>query len=173
MLLRGINLGRHNRIGMPALRERLAQAGYSDARTYLGSGNIVLSSELDPRPLSRRFEEHIVQWFGLDVPVIVRTQTELAAVVAANPLSAHATEPKRHQVSFLSAELTPDARERVMAAAIPPERVEIIGREAYAWHPGGVVRSPLASALASSKLGVTVTARNWTTVTELLRLASR
>lgn len=158
---------------MPALRERLADTGYRDAVTYLGSGNIVLSSEQDPQALSCRFADHIEQWFGFEVAVVVRTEPELAAVVAANPLEQYVSEAKRHQVSFLSGELDADARARVSAAAIPPERVAIIGREVYAWHPEGVIRSPLAKVLGSPKLGVTVTARNWSTVTELLKLAQR
>ncbi len=171
--MRGINVGAHKRIAMPALRERLAETGYEEAVTYLASGNIVVGSELEPAALARRFEEHMAQWFGLDVRVVIRTEPELAAVVAANPLASYATEPKRHQVSFLSAELDDDSGARISAAAVPPERVAIIGREVYAWHPDGVIRSPLAKALASPKLGRTITARNWTTVTELLKLARR
>jgi uncharacterized protein (DUF1697 family) len=47
----------------------------------------------------------------------------------------------------------------------------VIGREAYAWHPEGVARSKLWSRLAGKDLGVTATARNWTTVTALLAMA--
>ena len=47
-LLRGINLGARNRIAMPALREALADAGFADVRTYLQSGNVVLSSGKKP-----------------------------------------------------------------------------------------------------------------------------
>ena len=32
-LLRGINLGRHKRVAMPALRELLAKAGFEQVRT--------------------------------------------------------------------------------------------------------------------------------------------
>ena len=44
VLLRGINLGGRNRIGMAALREALTEAGFEDVRTYIQSGNAVLSS---------------------------------------------------------------------------------------------------------------------------------
>ena len=46
------------------------------------------------------------------------------------------------------------------------------GREIYAWHPDGVARSKLWNELAGKGLGVTATARNWTTVTTLLDMAS-
>ena len=45
-LLRGINVGSHNRIAMAELRELLASLGYSDARTLVQSGNIVLTADM-------------------------------------------------------------------------------------------------------------------------------
>jgi len=45
------------------------------------------------------------------------------------------------------------------------------GREVFAWHPEGVARSKLWNELAGVRLGVTSTARNWTTVTTLLQMA--
>ena len=53
------------------------------------------------------------------------------------------------------------------------ERLVADGRELYAWHPEGVARSKLWAGLAGKKLGVTATARNWTTVTTLLEMADR
>ena len=52
------------------------------------------------------------------------------------------------------------------------ERFVAIGRELYAWHPEGVARSKLWAALAGRGLGVTATARNWSTVTTLLAMSS-
>jgi uncharacterized protein (DUF1697 family) len=60
---------------------------------------------------------------------------------------------------------------RIGALAIAPEQLVAIGRELYAWHPNGVARSKLWAGLAGQGLGVTATARNWTTVTHLLELA--
>ena len=48
VLLRGINLGSRNRIAMPELREALTEAGFGDVRTYVASGNVVLSSRKAP-----------------------------------------------------------------------------------------------------------------------------
>jgi len=45
------------------------------------------------------------------------------------------------------------------------------GREVYGWHPEGVAHSKLSKRLAGQGLGVTATARNWTTVTTLLAMA--
>ena len=82
-----------------------------------------------------------------------------------------ATDPKRYQVSFLSAKPSADVVRKLEEAAAEQERVVLAGREIYAWHPEGIGRSRLWTLLAGRGLGVTATARNWTTVTKLLELA--
>jgi uncharacterized protein (DUF1697 family) len=172
-LLRGINLGPRNRIAMPELREALAVAGFDDVQTYVQSGNVVLSSDAPPDQLERDLERLIAERFGFDVDVIVRTAKELARVVTRNPLGDVAVNPKRYQVSFLSAELDKGRARELAELATDSERFVAIGRELYAWHPEGVARSKLWAKLASTSLGVKATARNWTTVTTLHEMAAR
>jgi uncharacterized protein (DUF1697 family) len=171
VLLRGINVGPNNRVAMPALREALAAAELPGARTYVQSGNVVLDSDKDPPALAETVGGLIAERFGLSIPVVVRTRDELAAVVAANPLGDVATDPKRYQVSFLSEPLAPAVLAKLQDRAIEPERLVASGRELFAWHPDGVARSKLWAGLAGKGLGVTSTARNWTTVTTLLEMA--
>lgn len=170
-MLRGINLGPSRRVGMAELRQVLDEAGLGEVRTYLQSGNAVLSSELEPSALELQCVEVISQRFGFDVPVVARTGAELARVVSADPLGDVAQNPKRYQVSFLSSELPAKTVDALHELAAGGERLAVLGREAYAWHPEGVARSKLWNALASPSLGVTATARNWTTVTALLQMS--
>ncbi len=172
VLLRGINIGSRNRIAMPKLREALEGAGFEDVQTYVQSGNVVLSSGKSAAEVARACERQIEKSFGLDIDVVTRTRAQLAKVVEANPLAKVATEPKRYQVSFLSAKPSAEVRRKLEDAAAEDERVVFSGREIYAWHPEGIGRSRLWTLLAGRGLGVTATARNWTTVTKLLELAS-
>jgi uncharacterized protein (DUF1697 family) len=171
VLLRGINVGPNKRVAMADLRALFSGAGFEDVRTYVQSGNVVLSSHASPEELERRSEQLISERFGFEVPVIVRTRDELAAVVERDPLGDVASEPKRYQVSFLGAELDEDLVEQLAGFAAPGERLVADGRELYAWHPSGVARSKLWAKLAGAGLGVKATARNWTTVTALLEMA--
>src|SRR5919201_3050471 len=98
VLLRGINLGARNRISMPDLRELLGGAGFEDVRTYLQSGNVVLSSTASPKRVARECEALIADRLGLEIQVVVRTRNELAKVVKRNPLAKVAVNPKRYQV---------------------------------------------------------------------------
>lgn len=171
VLLRGINLGPRNRIAMGELREALEKAGFEDVRTHLQSGNVVLTSSTKPESVARKAEQVIKKRFGLEIPVVVRSRADLARVVKRNPLGDVATEPKRYQVSFLSAKPPSKLVPELEAVAAPGERVVAVGREIYAWHPKGVARSKLWAKLAGKDLGVNATARNWTTVEALLELA--
>lgn len=156
---------------MTELRDLLAGAGYDDVRTYLQSGNVVLSSDVSPQELASESERHIADSFGIGVDVLVRTRDELAEIVRRDPLGDVAVNPKRYQVSFLSEPLDNETLFKLAAAAVEPERLVAVGREVYAWHPDGIARSRLWARLAAKSLGVKATARNWTTVTKLLAMA--
>ena len=171
VLLRGINIGPRNRISMPELREALEDAGYEDIQTYLQSGNVALTNTAAAKKVARDCERLIADRFKLEIAVVTRTRTELAKIVERNPLERVAKDPKRYQVSFLEAKPTAEIVRELEEIATADERVVSIGREIYAWHPGGVARSKLWARLAGKGLGVTATARNWTTVTKLLELA--
>lgn len=156
---------------MPELRELLADAGFEDVRSYVQSGNVLLRSELDAEELERECRRLIASKFGLEIDIVSRTRDQLAEVIARNPLGEVAEDPKRYQVSFLSAELPAGVSDKLAAAKADSEECVVIGREIYAWHPEGVARSKLWTALAGRGLGVSATARNWTTVTTLLAMA--
>ena len=64
VLLRGINIGSRNRISMPELRKALEDAGYDDVRTYLQSGNVVLTSTASPKKVARECERLIADRFA-------------------------------------------------------------------------------------------------------------
>jgi len=157
---------------MAKLREALENAGFGDVRTHLQSGNVVLESKTKPEKTARNCERVIDEEFGLTIDVVVRTPAQLGRVVNLNPLGKVAKDPKRYQVSFLAGPLPAASKRKLQEALQEPEEMVFSGREIYAWHPNGVARSKLWAALAGRGLGVTATARNWTTVLKLLELAS-
>ncbi|HZQ82183.1 MAG TPA: DUF1697 domain-containing protein [Gaiellaceae bacterium] len=166
VLLRGVNVGGHRRITMAELRALLADAGFGEAMTVGQSGNVLVDSRAAPARLESKLR------VLLGVEVIVRTPEELAKVVAADPLGHASDNGSRHIVTFLAAKLPPASARAVAAATVEPEQSAVRGREVYSWHPNGLHESPLAKLLASPKLGVVATARNWNTVAKLHALAS-
>ncbi|HKS97936.1 MAG TPA: DUF1697 domain-containing protein [Rugosimonospora sp.] len=172
LLLRGINVGKARRAAMGDLRQTLTGLGHGGVRTHLQSGNALFTSdEPDTGALEREIGAALAVRFGFDIPCLVRTQDELRRVVAADPFGATADNPARYTVCFLSA--PPDAgwAASVDRAAYHPEQFQVGQREIYAWLPGGIQDSRLARELSDRRLGVTVTARNWNTVTALAALA--
>jgi uncharacterized protein (DUF1697 family) len=169
-LLRGINLGSRNRVSMPDLRAALETAGYEDVATLVQSGNIVLSSSKQPRTLEREISALVLEEFDVTAATVVRTRDELQGVIERNPIPDGPSIPKLFQVTFFSDEPDAAAVETLLARDFGAERVEVIGREVYAWHPEGIQKSKLARALGNG-LGAGGTARNWNSVTKLLELA--
>ena len=154
---------------MPALRELLTGAGFGDVRTYVQSGNVVLTSERKPDALAPSAGPDR-RAFGLEIAVVVRTRDELAEVVRRDPLGAVAERPKRYQVSFLAPAPAPSS---CQAGGARRRRRAVRGHRPRALHVARRGRRPL-DALGRHRrpeLGVTATARNWTTVTTLLEMA--
>ena len=171
-LLRAVNLGGHRKVGMAELRELLSFLGYSDVSTYIQSGNALFTSpEDDAGALEREIEQAIEQRFGMDVPVLLRTPNELAAVIAGNPFPHALTSPSRFYVAFLSGQPDPDALAQIDAQQFVPEEFAPGERAMYVWYPNGLNASKLSNTFWEKHLGVTATSRNWNTVNKLLELA--
>jgi len=171
-LLRGINVGAHNRLPMAQLRELAESLGYEDVRTHLQSGNLLFTSDVTPARAAEDIQRGIAGRLGMDVRVVVRTVVELRAVVDANPLAAVASDPARLIVLFLSAAPDPERLRGIDPLGYEPERFHAAGREIHLWCAHGVYGSQLTKVLTEKRLGVTVTARNWSTVTRVLSLAA-
>jgi uncharacterized protein (DUF1697 family) len=166
-LLRGINVGGHRRVAMADLRALMVGLGFEDVQTLLQSGNAVFGARGSAERVRSDLERGIAAELGMQIDVVVRSGKELAEVIERNPLGDVANEPKRYQVSFLSASPDPKVIAELEALDVAPERVVPSGREIYAWHPEGVHNSRLAKLLSDRRLGVTATARNWNTVLKL------
>ncbi|HYN33866.1 MAG TPA: DUF1697 domain-containing protein [Ilumatobacteraceae bacterium] len=170
-LLRGINVGGHNKLPMATLREIAAGVGFVDVRTYIQSGNLVASTTLDPEVARDGLVEGIRSATGLEVPVIVRTARQWVEVVARRPFP-DALDPARHvHVVFLPAPAS-DAIRAFDATAFAPEAMAVRGSEVYLHLPAGMGRSKLAVAVNRlPEIGVG-TARNWNTVLRIAALAA-
>ena len=164
LLLRGINVGRSNRVRMPDLVALLETEGCTDVRTHLQSGNALVTSDLPPDDVAARAERALAA-AGLPVPVLARTGPELDDVVRADPFAGRDLDPRLVHVAFLSGPPDPAAVAAVDAAALLPEELVVRGRDLYLWYAGGVQRNRLDR--ATRGFGVTATARNWRTVLAL------
>jgi uncharacterized protein (DUF1697 family) len=164
VFLRGINVGRGNRISMTDLAAVVSSVGVSEVRTLLNSGNVVGTSRAKPEALAAMVSAALTEQVGLSVDVVVRSDDEIDAVVSLDPLGDIADNPSRYLVTFLEREPGPDAVARLEAADTGDDVWQLHGRELYFWLPAGVADSPVQKLLMRKVLGVTWTGRNWATV---------
>ena len=101
-MLRSINVGGRNKVAMADLRALVEGLGYADVGTYVQSGNVVFTGTGASAKVAGRIADQIKAELGLDVPVIVRNQRELAGVIQGVPYSGADREPTQHHVTFLA-----------------------------------------------------------------------
>ncbi len=177
VLLRGVNVGGHNRVPMADLRAELTTAGFTAVTTYIQSGNVVVGHPSgDAETAAAHVRSVIATSFGIDVPAIGVSARHWRELADANPFPDEQDAKRVHAIVLPT---TPD--EAVLAAVAVRQAasddkgrrdvVTVIGRVAYLHTPDGFGTSDLAKALAAGRGPLADgTARNWATVTALLAL---
>ncbi len=174
-MLRGVNVGGHNKIKMDALRALYESLKLRHAQTYVQSGIVIFrTDERDIARLTKRIEDGIERKFGFRPDVILRTAAEMRGVVARNPFAKRrGIEPSKLLVSFLASDPGEEAREKVRQMKCDPEELRIERRELYIHFPNGIGRSKLSWAALDKALKTPRTGRNWNSVTKMMEIAER
>jgi uncharacterized protein (DUF1697 family) len=165
-LVRGINVGRAKRITMSDLRTMLESLGYEAVRTHGQSGNAIFSSgQRKAASLEQAISSGIRATFGIDASVLLRTATEFAGVVDANPFIARGAPSSELHFAFLSAQPVAAKTGGVDRDAYKPDEFAFGNRVVYVRLPNGIMGSTLPD--WERALGVRATQRNWNTTTKL------
>jgi uncharacterized protein (DUF1697 family) len=171
-LLRGINVGRNNRLPMLELRELLDGMGATAVRTHLQSGNALFDhAPAEPGLLAAELRDRIADGPGLTVPCVVREAAELRGVIERNPFDMTAIDPARFLVTFLSGPVDMGKMKDLDPASFTPDEFRPGEHEMYVHCPDGLHGTRLTHAFWEKRLGLIATARNWNTVTRLAELA--
>jgi uncharacterized protein (DUF1697 family) len=166
-LIRGINVGRGNRVAMVDLRDLFTGLGHENVRTILNSGNVLFQcSRPNVRKLALAIEAAIAGACGFSASVMVVTAADLAAIIDENPLLNLAREPARHLVAFVADAKGLAPLRPLLKESWKPDALAITQRAAYLWCSTGILDSKLLQAFVR-KAGNTVTTRNWATVLKL------
>jgi uncharacterized protein (DUF1697 family) len=172
-MLRGINVGGHNKIKMDGLRALYESLKFEDPRTYVQSGNIIFRTKEKNTPaLAKKIQDAIERKFGFRPAVILRTTDDLRSAIAATPFApGRKLEPGKILVTFLSDEPGSDANATLLGLKDYPEEIHLKGRELYIYFPNGAGKSKLPWSQVEKLLKTTGTARNWNSVTKMLAMA--
>lgn len=159
-LLRGVNLGKRKLI-MSELRALVEGAGYTDVRTLLASGNLILDAKQKGAKLEAALEKLILEGLGLKTDVFVRDAGELDAIIAANPFKAFTKANSTFMVvNFMRASASAEEMAAMKKTSLTGEEIKQGERCLYIKFPQGQG----SSKLKLPKLG---SARNWNTVLKL------
>jgi uncharacterized protein (DUF1697 family) len=167
--LRGINVGGH-RIASAELRARFEELGFGEVSTFRASGNVVFAAST-PEPIAgmaARIEAGLAASLGYEVPVFLRTATEVRAIAAYEPFPQPLIEASQGklQVAMLSERPTGRVRKEVLALATDEDRLALGDRELH-WLPsGGILDSALDFKVIGKLLGP-MTTRTKGTVEQL------
>jgi len=174
-MLRGVNVGGHNKIKMDALRLLCESLKLRDVQTHIQSGNVIFrSEERDADVLSRRIQKRIESLFGFRPEVILRTPAELKSVIARNPFTKRRNiNPKSLLITFLAGSPSAEGCEKLLSLETAPDELRVDGRELYTYYPSGMARPKVPWATIERILKVSGTGRNWITVNKLLEIAEK
>jgi uncharacterized protein (DUF1697 family) len=168
-LLRGVNVG-GNVLKMDRLRELCAKLGMKNPRTYVQSGNIVFEAQGSASQWAMTLEQKLAGESRLPVSVIVRSATEMKAILAGNPfVKEKEIDPARLAVTFLQHAPAKPALAALAALKIGSERFHCAGREIYIHCPDGFADAKLYT--LDKVLSQRTTTRNWNTVTKLCEMS--
>ncbi len=163
-LLRAVNVGGTGKLPMADLRALCADLGFTDAATYIQSGNVVFRTRLSTAKAKSTLEAALSKRLGKPASVIMRTHEELVAVERANPFPDAA--PNKLLVLFL--DVAPAKHALADVKAPGGEQLMLVRRELFVHFPDGMGQSKLKIPFAD--LG---TGRNLNTVRALLALSGQ
>ena len=166
----------HNSIKMTDLAALYSDHGFIRSETYIQSGNVIFSTEkeMPATEIALILETAIHDTFGYDVPVMLRTVSQMRNMLSSNPfLSEINFDPAKMAVIFLHDDITESQIQKVAYLDYPPDKFKIIGNEIYTFCPNGFGKTKLYTNFFENKMKVKGTARNWKTITTLLNLAEK
>ena len=163
-LLRAVNVGGTGKLPMTELRAMCESAGFAKVRTYIASGNVVFETDQPQQTAKDALEAALAAYAGKPVGVIIRSGSEMAAILAANPFPSAA--PNRVVAIFLDSPPPASALSGVTGRG--EEEIALGTREIYVHYGNGMAHSKLK--IPAARLG---TARNMNTVAKLAEWATQ
>jgi uncharacterized protein (DUF1697 family) len=161
-----VNVGGKNKVAMAELRRLVESLGHTEVKTFIQSGNVVFTSS--KTVAAKSLETAIEKEFGIDVTVVLRTASELEAVVKANPFKT--VDPSKLHVGFMAKAAPRAVVSKLDVGQFAPEEFAARRTVLYLHLPNGMGRAKLPSYL-DRQLKIPTTVRNWNTVNKLLELA--
>ncbi len=170
-LLRGINVGGHRKVPMAELRELLTKIGLSNVKSYIQSGNVIFKvAETNIQKIENSIQKSIVNHFGFEVSVMVRTKQQLQKIFDDCPFSKD--KKVNSYFAILSHSPDKDLVQEAYKKTYENEEYEITNECLYFYSKKGYGNAKFSLNYFERKLKVNATARNYKTMLKLLSLSA-
>ncbi len=171
VLLRGVTPTGKNKVPMAPLREALENAGLKNVRTYIQSGNVIVSSGLDQEAIEKLVHGVIEEKFGGDIVVLARPAAYFKDVLAHNPFAGADTS----KLYFTLLSSVPDARllQEFLTPGYAPDKIEVLADMAYVLCATKYSDLKINTNFIERKLRTSATTRVYNTIAKLAEYSDR
>lgn len=161
LLLRGVNLGKHNKLNMQKLCVALTNKGLEDVKYHLQSGNVLLKSKKKSATLETEVSQIIKQTFNIDVPVLAIDKKTYKDYVDNFPFENKTKDWKEMcHFTFLAEKPSAEKVDELLAEQKENEKVVVYNQIAYLFLEKKYHESIINNNFIEKKLGVMCTTRN-------------
>jgi len=166
--LRGVNVGGIN-LKMAEVADALVGAGFTNVRTILASGNVLLESSAGPAAVRKKAEAALRGRFGYDAWVLVYDVDTVRGLVQAYPF-AREVDGYQSYITFVADAAVLDELAGLAGAAGPEEKVSR-GEGVVYWQvpEGGTLDSTIGKTMGKARYKSSTTTRNLRTLAKVLR----
>ena len=160
-LIRAVNVSGTGKLPKEDLKAIGEACGLNACRTFINSGNLLFTSDLDEAEVKARMEQRVSEYLGKPARVYVRSTTEMAEAVAQDPFTDD--KPSRRFAHFIDEEPVQGMLDE--ARDVAGERIALGPRLIYVSYGEGIGKTRLK--LPAVKKG---TARNMNSVAKIAEL---
>lgn len=172
ILLRGINVSGQKKIRMEKLRDSLKNSGFSQVKTYIQSGNILVRHDGTNEQVAAQVQACIRKDFGFDVPALVYTPAVWDAIYSHNPYLSETPDQKGLYFVFLYDTPAEGKLSDLTKECFPNEAFSLTPECIYLNVKAGYGKAKCNNNFFEQRLQVRATARNLRTVQALARMAA-
>src|SRR5699024_1635570 len=161
---------------MASLREMLTGLGFKNVKTLLASGNIIFETEETDEPaLVTSIENGILQTFGFEVKVMVRSWASIEAWVGLKPFEdIEVDKDTRLYVTIFGEKLTTDLQIPYQSSDGSYRILQQTARELFSvLQLSSKVRTTDAMKIIKKESNQDGTTRNWNTIKRMMALVEK
>ncbi len=168
-LLRGVNVGGHNKVPMIDLKKLFVELGFQDVITYIQSGNIVFKADIKEKSSNEvGIKQGIEEKFSVKVEVIIKSKEELSKIVNETPFKeANLAAGEKIYLTVFSKKPSEDSIKKLNKVDGEGDKILITDKCAYILCKKGYSETVFSNNFIEKTLGVIATTRNLQTMQKL------